>query len=66
MTYAIKEIDKIQCADHQLQVMALDFTVRHHTSGVNALTLSPDGDRLLSGGEKQNLTLRKFLTELSR
>ena len=41
----------MQFSDHNLQVMTLDFTLRHHTSGVNALALSPDGDKLLSGGQ---------------
>ena len=38
--------------------MMLDYTLHHHTSGVNAVSLSPDGDRLLSGGKLMFLHLK--------
>lgn len=38
--------------------MKLKYTLRHHVSGINAIALSPEGDRLLSGGESKPLTFR--------
>jgi len=41
-----------------LQIMTLEYTLHHHILGINAIALSPDGDRLLSGGKSKLLTSR--------
>jgi len=38
--------------------MMLDYMLHHHTSGVNAVAISLDGDRLLSGGKLKFLHLK--------
>lgn len=35
--------------------MTLDYSLHHHTVSVNAVALSSDGDRLLSGGKSKSL-----------
>jgi WD40 repeat protein len=46
-----------------LQLMILEYTLHHHVSGVNAIALSPEGDRLLSGGKSKPLTSRVAPTD---
>ena len=36
--------------------MTLSHTLCHHVLGVNAVAISPEGDRLLSGGKPKFLT----------
>jgi WD40 repeat protein len=36
--------------------MILEYTLHHHVLGINAIALSPEGDRLLSGGKSKLLT----------
>ena len=43
--------------------MILKYTLHHHVLGINALALSPEGDRLLSGGKSKLLTLRVAPTD---
>jgi WD40 repeat protein len=43
--------------------MKLDHTLHHHTSGVNTVALSPEGDRLLSGGESKPSTMENHSTQ---
>jgi WD40 repeat protein len=40
--------------------MTLDHTIHHHTACVNALALSSDGDKLLSGGTSESLPSEHF------
>jgi WD40 repeat protein len=40
--------------------MTLDYTLHHHVSAVNTVTLSPDGERLLSGGKVKYLPSDNF------
>ena len=40
----------------KIQFMILHHTLHHHVSGVNAVALNPEGDRLLSGGKSKLLT----------
>lgn len=48
--------------DNANNVMTLDYTLHHHISGVNAVALSPDGDRLLSGGDDADIVVWNILT----
>jgi WD40 repeat protein len=41
-----------------LQLMILEYTLHHHVLGINAIALSHEGDRLLSGGKATLLTFR--------
>jgi WD40 repeat protein len=41
--------------DFNLQLMTLNYTLRHHTASINAVALNSDGDRLLSGGKSISL-----------
>lgn len=40
-----------------LQFMILNHTLHHHTAGVNAVALSPDGNRLLSAGKLSQILI---------
>ncbi|KIM73656.1 hypothetical protein PILCRDRAFT_15084, partial [Piloderma croceum F 1598] len=43
-------------------LVALNYTLHHHASRVNAVAVSPDGDRLLSGGDDAEIVIWDLLT----
>ena len=44
-----------------LQFMILNHTLHHHTAGVNAVALSPDGNRLLSAGKLSQILIYSII-----
>jgi WD40 repeat protein len=44
-----------------LQFMILNHTLHHHTAGVNAVALSPNGNRLLSAGKLSQILIYSII-----